>query len=194
MSDNNTTLIACDGCGGDFETSELIKMDAGYFCVDCFESKYITCEDCRAVIKKDDAYQTDSGEWICEDCRENYFYCEKCDGLFPEDEANYIESGDVCVCGHCLTNKYARCDDCREYVPDNSILATANGESICRNCYESNYFTCEACGEVYHNDRYSGDGRCEDCADDEQSPSNVHSYSYTPSLVFHRGDGDCSPS
>ena len=190
MSDNNNTLIACEGCGGEFEISELTKTDAGYFCADCFESEFITCEDCGEIVKKDDAYQTDDGNWICENCRENYFYCDICEGLFPDDEGNYIESEEVCVCGHCLTNNYTRCDDCGEYVADNRIIGTANSESICRNCYENDYFTCEACGEVYHTDRYGSDGMCEDCADDDQSPSNVHSYSYTPSLVFHRGAGE----
>ena len=191
MSDNNTTLIICEDCGGEFEISELTKTDAGYFCEDCFESKFITCEDCGEVVEKEDAYQTDSGDWICEDCRENYFYCDKCEGLFHEDNGNWIESEGVCVCGHCLTNNYTRCDNCGEYVADNSIIITANSESICQNCYENNYFTCEACGEVYHSNYYGSDGLCEDCADDEDSsPSNVHSYSYTPSLVFHRGEDE----
>lgn len=195
MSDNNKTLIACEGCGEEFEMSNLTKTDSGYFCEDCFENNYIKCEDCGDVVAKDDAHQTYSGGWICEDCRENYFYCDKCDGLFPEDETTYIESEGVCVCGHCLTNNYTRCENCGEYVADNDTIVTANGDAICRDCYENNYLTCDGCGEIYHESYCSstdGGVYCRDCFQDheEQDNDNLHNYGYKPSLNFHKTSDD----
>lgn len=73
-------------------------------------------------------------------------------------------------------------------------MAAEGGGQICELCYERDYFTCGCCENVYHNDAYGSDGRCQSCAEehDDEGDDGLLPYDYDPPTFIFRGVGYAS--
>jgi hypothetical protein len=152
----------------------------------------VTCEDCGVEINKDDSYSVNDSI-VCQDCSDNYATCDHCDGQYLDDDmVSLIDSrgNDVYYCQDCFNDCGFSCNDCGDNYLFQDSITTSAGNNICQRCYDSNYFTCESCEEVYHNDRYYGDGCCEDCYQDNNGNEYIHNYHYKPGPIFHRAAGE----
>lgn len=86
------------------------------------------------------------------------------------------------ICQACLDENYTICSDCNNWVFNDDIRRTANGNCICESCYENHYFTCQGCDEIHHYDNeHDEDGYCNSC---HHSRNHVHDYGYKPFPQF----------
>ena len=102
--------------------------------------------------------------------------CELC-GCTGEELFELEIDGEIkTVCRDCAEQAgFVQCADCEEWVPEDEIYYTHDGDPICQDCYDDNYFTCEECGEIHNvddmvavNRNYSDECYvCEDCAEND---------------------------
>lgn len=127
------------------------------------------CHMCNTICNVDDMYTDDYGTETCSDCWEDYTRtCEWCDATET-------------------TNSRYRT------IRDHNVIVRLNGYSrdisLCDGC-SPELDSCYDCGDYMAEDvvQYHGDEPlCPDCYNN-QSARVVHSYSYTPNLVFWRLD------
>ena len=182
----------CNICG---TTEELEVFEVNgekiALCPDCRDEHLKQCSDCgEYFLDTGNDYVTDcNGDIYCETCRENLSYCEHCNEYSNEDKFVHIVDLDEYWCESCAENHAYHCDDCGDWVSENSGDSET---SLCQSCYENNYYTCDDCGELLHNsDAITTDDGvyCQSCYDENHS-SDVHEYSYTPYPKFQSSDND----
>lgn len=70
-------------------------------------------------------------------------------------------------CGNCSDNAATRCDDCKDYYPNDDTHTTGDSNTVCSPCIEENYYTCSDCGDLCHNDTHNtvddSDSVCDHC-------------------------------
>ena len=147
----------CPECG------EYHTYEENIFCEDCAEGRRrVRCADCGEWIDEDDAYWID-GEPYCCNCA---YYCEDCEEYVRERDITRTIHGRY-VCDSCLEDDYTYCSDVGEYVPNDEVVFTEEGNTYYEDSTDR-YGYCEVCGEAHDIDRLHYDERtgawyCDDC-------------------------------
>ena len=155
-----TPHIICPSCGTGHDESSNI------FCDSCREDgAHCTC--CGDYIEDDDIVWVDDDPY-CSDC---VIYCECCDSYEPREDAEYVRSyyGGSYVCRECLENDFTYSEYDDEYVHNDDVIETEEGNFYCPD--SDGYNTCYECGELHDEsemiyDEITGQSYCRSCYDD----------------------------
>jgi len=112
----NETVIQCDNCGCDIQTSSenYFEYEGETYCKSCYDELFVQCCDCSAVIRRDDAYDNSNGDLVCQDCfNENYATCDSCGSI--ENSYDVVHRDGNCYCESCFDDRYYYCDRCDDY-------------------------------------------------------------------------------
>ena len=136
--------------------------------------------------------------------------CEYCD-----ETEDLIEVDGITLCNHCLHDLYTQCNDCEEWVSNNSCTyLSAYDINVCNHCLHDLYTqcndceewirddelhsraghnVCEECAETYWYcsscDEYFRDGHECDCIDDKEDDDNhIHNHDFKPDPIFHSSE------
>lgn len=162
------------------------------------QANYIVlCDDCNEIINTntDDYYTTSDNRIICESCYCNdYFTCDECGDIHHYNDLVVVNSNTdntMYVCRDCIetNNRYYICDDCGQAFTALYINYDDCGSTICNSCM-TDYCRCSMCGRLIpYNDSYSNDdinNYCYDCYQEVIENTCIHSYGYTPALVYRQ--------
>ena len=179
--ENSIILLASEDFGGypdwpheEFNAMISVRNDRA----DCYETfeigAYGLCLACGCKTNH---------KAVCEDCDESDT-CDRCGNSCNETyEVIEINGNEQYVCGSCLEDYYARCEECgRTY--ESCEMREVDGRDLCESCREEYCSCCEECGDEYYTtdlisafDRSGNDGlicraceenyyhRCERCGD-----------------------------
>lgn len=147
----------CPECG------EVHYAEDNVFCEDCQDPRPYRCADCGERLREDEVYWVD-GEPYCADC---VVFCEDCEEYVRRDEATHISSIGRWVCDDCLERHYVYCSDVHDYVYEEFVVTTEEGNSYNESSTEC-YGECSQCGEVHDADQLVYDEvtdeyYCQDC-------------------------------
>lgn len=74
--DLNNTFQRCRGCGGRFNSDELIEYNSGehslYYCKKCFDKYFCICFDCKRTFMKAFIFDNGKGEVFCTGCKKKH--------------------------------------------------------------------------------------------------------------------------
>ena len=128
------------------------------------------CAHCGSTIAWDDATEID-GAYYCPECVRE---CEDCGELCVADDMTDV-GGDYVyhwVCRDCLENHYCVCNHCDEYVYEDDVITTRDGEAYCQDCANEHLVYCEDCEEYVQLDDATelenGNWICDHCAHERE--------------------------
>lgn len=141
----------------------------------------------------------------CGECRDNFpeyetvdvngtLYCVSCGERTPGADTITNDDGDI-YCQTCYYDNYTTCCRCdREVVIDNALME--DGDTYCERCHSEMYASCNDCSRIIDRDdacytEWDDGPYCENCYMERESEStNLHNYSYSPTIVFRRASAD----
>ena len=144
----------------DYEALEIGKSGLCICCAD--EMSYsLYCSGCKGSCDDDDDEEQ----------------CYECDNYYSSDDLYRVydnRGNEVYVCYDCRNSYYTECDCCGEYVPNDCVSETGDGDYVCNSCLERNYQACEDCENLFReNDLYEVEDIyghsvcvCADCRDE----------------------------
>lgn len=128
------------------------------------------CAHCGSEIDPDDVIEID-GEYYCPECVRE---CEDCGEWCVADDMTDV-GGDYVyhwVCRDCLENHYYVCYHCDEYVHEDAVITTRDGETYCQDCANEHLVCCEDCEEYVQLDDATelenGNWICDHCAHERE--------------------------
>ena len=137
-----TDEIICPCCGAKHYTEENI------LCENCAERR--ECYNCGREIDEDYAYHID-GEWYCDECAS---ICEDCgDSTLNDDITRVLH--DRYVCDYCRRNNYTWSEHEYEYVPNDELIVTEEGNYYWED--GDGYRYCDICGDCHDEDEVTYD-------------------------------------
>jgi len=185
-------------------SAELAHRDPDTFvyCEDCGETIGYVKDGVTVYRHPDYVVEIDDMAYCDGGCANNsgFYECYRCGEWVHEDDSIYIENVGTFCSDYCAEREgFIRCDNCREWVHRDDAT-DVEGETWCESCVDHDASYCDHCeeyvreGHIYYHegaDQYV----CESCyrsIDEEEGYSALHSYGFTPSLVY-RGNAANSP-
>lgn len=85
------------------------------------ENETWECHSCGDEYNGDDESYECQGEIICSTCNENASNCDVCSERYYDNNMTFVHSTDELVCVDCLSEHFARCDDCKEWFREKEL-------------------------------------------------------------------------
>tara|TARA_R100001244_G_scaffold31549_1_gene30207 strand:+ start:564 stop:1946 length:1383 start_codon:yes stop_codon:yes gene_type:complete len=148
---------------------------------------YKKCRECEQPTPPPKRIEINGDEY-CEDCYyEKYYTCESCDEIELIEESRIVN--DRYICENCISLYFSLCNECGEYVPDDSIYNTEEGNSYCEECICEVATMCYTCEDWHEHTEYiDGDAYCDGCR--EEKSSIIQSYFFKPNPIFFTGQNE----
>ena len=156
----------------------------------------VECVECGCWHPADAVKRVEDHGHVCPECLEAldsllFKVCEEC-GAACLLESVYTAPDGSKLCSDCFYDACVTCECCEAVIWRDDANSVIDGY-VCDCCRDDYYVECASCGDVILRDDarwddYSEAYYCDDCYVDR---SQIQSYGYKPSPVFHGVTADC---